>query len=105
MPPFNFLSDPFGAFLQEDPKMTYYGMQGQFGGSPRQKQYFEGQFGDIHNQFLGSLGSSMMQNQWPTQTWQGFLGQYPFTERFASLPPSFRGGLTGRFSPQTRFMY
>ena len=94
--------------LAEDPRSAYFSFQDRFkqGASPRQRDYFGGQFQDVHNEFLGRIGEQLRQN--PSQrapTFTSFMRSFPFQQRFAALPPSMRGAAMSRFAPQTRFFF
>jgi hypothetical protein len=93
--------NPFEGFLSQDPQAAYSSFSDRFGASPIQQQYFQGQFGDIRNQFLGELGRQARGGQLPQGTFTSFLEGFPFAERFAALPPSIRGAFTSRFAPKT----
>jgi len=68
-----------------------------------QQRFFQNQFQNIQNEFLGQLGETIRGGGLPTQTFQSFLEDFPFSERFGSLPPALRGALTNRFAPSIRF--
>ena len=99
------MEDPFGGFLAQDPRFAYFGRQGQFGRSPAQKRFFENEFSNIRNQFLGTLGSMALQGQEPIGSFSDYIGGIDFNQRFAALPPALRGASMGRFAPQTRFLF
>ena len=108
MPPYEFMQgidDPFGAFLGLDDKLPYFGRQAQFGRAPAQRRFFENEFSNIRNQFLGTLGSMALQGQEPIGSFSDYIGGIDFNQRFAALPPALRGASMGRFAPQTRFLF
>ena len=41
--------------LAQDPEATFYSFQDQFGGTPAQRKYYQGEFRNIFNQYLGGL--------------------------------------------------
>ena len=89
------------------PQAAYYSAS-PFGGesSPAAQQYWSGQYGNVHNQFMGELGRSYRRGEEPTMSFVDYLDQYPFTERYTALGPQMRaGGSTGRFAPSARYMY
>jgi hypothetical protein len=90
--------------LGEAPKTTFFSFQNQFGGAPTQRRHFQDQFQDIFNQFLGTLGQDIRQGQAPTRTFLDFMGDFDFSQQFGQIPPSIRGGTTGRFAPPARFL-
>lgn len=100
---------PFLDLLEGDPQAAYYSMPGMFGTSPRQRRYFQNQFRDIHNQYLGQLGSQLRAGVMPTQRFTEFLEQPSdpdfFRRQYMSQTPTTRGATTQRFAPPTRFMF
>jgi hypothetical protein len=96
-------NDLFGGLLGEEPRAAFFSFQNQFGQSPNQRKFFQNQFSNIQNEFLGVLGQQLQQGMLPQQSFSDFLGDFPFTQRFASLAPSMRGAQTNRFSPRTMF--
>ena len=101
--PSNFFS-PFD-LLNEDPRMAYFSFQNQFGRSPKQREFFEGFFPQAQDEFSGVLGQRLRQGNLDPFQFTDFLGNFDFNDRFQSLPPSMRGGLSGRFSPPTEFFF
>lgn len=96
----------YNLLLEADPRMTYFSTQDRFGRTPVQQEYFKSQFQPIFDQYLGQLGASMRQGQFPTQTFSEFTEQFPFTQRFSSMPPSMRPGAGRRqFAPPTQFFF
>jgi hypothetical protein len=106
-------NDLWSDILAKEPRRTYFGFGDQFGGSGSsgrgqvQRNYFQNQFQPIFDEFTGQLSQNIMQGQEPfqQQSFQEFLGELPFSQRFASLPPSMRGGQRGRFAPQATFRF
>lgn len=76
-----------------------------FGTSPATKRYFQGQFQNIYNEFLGKQGRALQGGQLPSQSFTQFLEQFPFTQRYTALPPEMSGrGISG-FAPRVQFSY
>ena len=101
----------FGATPEQisgfSPEQTYFAFGSEFGRGTRQRDYFKNQFQPIYNQFQGEIQRNIMSGE-PLnqqQSFLNFLGAFPFTERFASLPPSVRGGQRSRFAPQASFRF
>ena len=92
--------------LEKDPKMAYFSAAPFSGAtSPMQNQYWQGQFGNVYNQYTGSVGRQLQSGQEPT-SFVDYLSQTPFTERYTSLSPTMRpGSATRRYNPGTRYMY
>ena len=76
-----------------------------YGTSPASKRYFQGQFQNIYNDFLGQQGRALQGGQLPSQTFTQFLEQYPFTQRYAALPPELSGRALGSFVPRVQYSY
>jgi len=92
--------------LAESPRSTFFSFQDQFGqgGGPNQRRFFQNQFQDVFNQYLGGLGQQLRQGSIPQGTFEDFLGDFNFSGEFGRLPPSIRGATTQRFAPPTRFL-
>jgi len=96
-----------------EPRKEYFGFSDQFGGrtalgrGQKQRDYFQNQFENIHDEFTGQIARNVRLGEDPSQrqTFTEFLGEFPFSQRFASLPPSMRGGQRGRFAPQAAFRF
>jgi hypothetical protein len=106
--------DGFSSFLNPEnilaksPQMAYFSFQNQFGRTPTQRGFFQGQFQNFFNQYLGNLGQQLrgtggQPGQVPTNTFSDFLEQN-LGQQYAGLPPSVRGMTTSRFAPQARFL-
>lgn len=95
----------FKTILEEEPRATFFSFQNQFGQSPNQRRYFQNQFQNIHNEYLGTIGSAVRRGETPTLRFGNFLENLPFTERYTSLPPSLRGDFKSQFAPRTRFLF
>jgi hypothetical protein len=98
-------SNPFASFLEDVPEAAYFSLDKPFGRSPRQERFFQGQFQNIQNEYLGALGQQIRGGQFPTLRFTDFLEKFPFTKRYASLPPQSRGDFPRQFSPPTRFLF
>ena len=76
-----------------------------YGTSPASRRYFQGQFQNIYNDFLGQQGRALQGGQLPSQTFTQILQQYPFTQRYAALPPELTGRTLGSFAPRVQYSY
>ena len=95
---------PFRDLFEDMPELGFYTqLYGQYRPQSRQAQYFGNQYGDIRNEYYGSLGQTVRGGGWPDLRWEDFLRSFPFTERYAGLPPQVRGMGEGRFNPMTRW--
>ncbi len=94
--------NPFMGFLNDQPEAGYYSYQNQWK-SPNQKKYFQSQFSNIQNQYMGQLGQTIRGGGEPTQNWIDFLGQYDWNKQFQGLTPQEKGTDTSRFNPFARW--
>ena len=126
-------TNPFQAFISGEalggePRLAYQAMMGDpnraispwedepearqsmmfgnpYGSSPGSRRYFQGQFQNIYSDFLGRQGRALQGGQLPSQTFTQFLQQYPFTQRYAALPPELTGRTLGSFAPRVQYSY
>ena len=104
--------NPFMDFLEYEPEAAYYSSPaggagtGAFAqGTPNQKRYYQNQFQNTYNEFLGALGGQIRAGEDPTMRFTDYLEDIPWTERYAALTPEMAGRRTSRFSPGTRQIY
>ena len=96
-----FGSPSFGSFfLEENPTAAFFARLQQPGFDPRQRRFFEGQgLSPTFNQFQGQLGGLLQAdpNTIPTLTFQDFLRDFDFNQRFFQQPIGQRrtSGLAG----------
>ena len=112
MPP-EILQNPFGGnvfadFLEQEglgQRSAFFGALPQ-AQTPNQQTFFQNQFPNVLDQFLGLLGQDIFAGQTPTQRFAPFVQQFPFAQTFASTPPSQRPGTPQRFfAPQARSFF
>jgi hypothetical protein len=101
----------WGAYLEAEPRAAYYSTQAweqpegfATRGQPA-RTWYQGQFGDVYNQYLGALGSQVRGGGAPSLSWADYLNNIPFTQRYAALSPEMAGRGVRRFSPGTRQIY
>ena len=99
------VNNPFMDFLEYEPLAAYYADPRVSSGSQGQQRYYQNQFQDVYNEFLGELGSQIKAGQAPTMRWADYLDTVPFTERYARLSPEQAGRSRRRYSPSTRQIY
>ena len=101
--------------LKESPEYAYYSYGSEWG-SPAQTQYYQNQFQNIYNQYLGTLGKELRLGATGTEgsksladigsmQFSDYLGNYDWTDRYTALPPSQRGEYTSQYNPRTRQIY
>jgi len=102
MPENSFLS----AFLEDRPDMLFQAMRPQRQGPGRGQSfmdYFRGQQGNTWDDYLGSLGRTALGGEIPTQSYQSYLGNYPWMQRWQQMSPGQRGERPSLFAPRTRW--
>ena len=91
--------------LEAAPEAAYFSAE-PFGTgfAPAEQRYWQGQYGNVMNQYLGSLGKSFRKGEEPaTTSFADFLTEYPFTDRYTAMSPQLRpGGGSSRFAPSVR---
>jgi predicted HicB family RNase H-like nuclease len=105
------VTTPFGfgdfgnQFLEQQPRAAFESFD--FGQSPGQKRFFQNQFSNIHNQFLGSLAQQARAGQIPQGTFSGsFLPRFNPRRHLALTSPAFRGtARESQFNPRTRSLF
>jgi hypothetical protein len=103
MPPFE---NPFEEYIEaKDPTAQYFRFQPEFGRSPSQRRYFQGQFKNIHNEFLGAMARQLQGPEPQELRFGDFMGDYDFGARFQSLSPRMRGSYPQQFAPSTRRLF
>ena len=96
-------NNAFKAFMNEEPEAAYFSYQNQWN-TPNAKRYFQSQFGNIQNQYMGQLGQLIRGGGEPTLNFPDFLTQFPWQQTFQDLPPRQRGMEQGQFNPFTRWV-
>ena len=96
------ISDLWQGFLEEKPEAAYFGYQNQWQ-SPSQKKYFQSQFANIQNKYMGQLGQQIYGGGAPTMNFTDFLANLPWQQQFQGLTPQQKGADSGRFNPFTRW--
>jgi len=100
--------NPWLGFLEEEPKAAYFSYGDQFGGprgSQRQRGFFQNQFSDIYNKYLGSLGVQARQGAAPTGSFNDYLGGFDFNDWYRqSVPYESRNQGFSSFAPPTRWL-
>jgi hypothetical protein len=76
-----------------------------FGTSPASRRYFQGQFQNIYDEFLGQQGRMLQGGQMPAQNFTQFLDAFPFTQRYSALPPEMTGRTLSGFAPRVQYSY
>jgi hypothetical protein len=101
------MAHPFHTELQDSPRLVFQSFQDQFGKTPAMRQFFQGQFDSIYNQFLGRLGADLMGGRGGGRTFQSDLEQPNFFQnQLYQTPPSQRPfGRTSSLAPRTEFKF
>jgi hypothetical protein len=96
--------NPFLEYLEEEPRAAYFSYQDQFG-KGGQRKYYENEYSDIYNEYLGRLGSQARSGQAPSLRFNEMLSGLNFNERFRQESQQDRGeaGRRSQFSPALRW--
>lgn len=91
-------------------RTAYFGYQPQFGRSPNEKKYFQNQFADVQDRFMGQQARQIMGGGIPDLTFGGFLSDYfkpqgGAAQEWGAMSPQQRGVDFTRFSPRTRRVF
>ena len=93
--------NPFLSYLEDQPEAGYFSYQDQWK-SPNMKRFFQSQFSNIQNQYLGQLGQWVRAgSQGQPQQFSQFLSQFPWLQQFQEQRTSQD---TSRFNPFTRWV-
>jgi len=98
----------FADFLTDYPQAAYYSSPrgtAFSGQSANTQRYYQNQFQNVYNEFLGALAQQGRGGQDLTLRFADYLETTPFTERYAALPPQMAGRTTRQFGPGTRQIY
>ena len=95
----------FGGFLEENPNVSFQAALQGLDQPANQRRFYQNQFSNIYNEFLGNIGGQIKQGKTPSATFNEFLGEFPFSERFAATPPQQRGDFPSNVAPRTRYLY
>ena len=101
-------NNPFADFFEDYPLAAYYSSPrgSEFSGqSPNTQRYYQNQFQNVYNEYLGALGQQIRSGADPTLRFVDYLETTTFTERYAALPPQMGGRSTRQYSPGTRQIY
>ena len=111
----SWMDNPYMAILEESPGAAYFSYADQWS-SPAQQQYYQNQFQNVYNQYLGTLGTALRSGASGTEgapsisdigqmSFTNYLGDMNWTDRYTSLPPTMRGDYTSSYNPRTRQIY
>jgi hypothetical protein len=99
--------NPYLDFLQDQPKAAYFSYADQFGGrdqSRGQQNYYQNQFSNIYDKYLGTLGSQARNRAQPTGTFNDFVGGFNFDDYYRqSVPYSTRQSSRSGMVPRMRW--
>lgn len=102
------MQNPWAGFLEAEPKTAYFSYGDRFGGptgSQRQRNFFQNQFSEIYNQYLGRLGAQVRAGQVPTEQWNDYLGGFDFNNWYQNQTTAQeRNPRQNQLVPQTTWM-
>jgi len=96
----------FTDILDEVPEAAYFASLPQ-SGSPNMRSFFENQFSQIYNKYLGQLGGQITGGTklQDLTKWADYLQGYDYGGQWQSMPAQQRGFFPSRFAPQARFAF
>lgn len=86
-------------WLEDTPSALYGAMIP--GGTKPFSSYWQGQYGNVYQDYMTQLGKSALQGMPPSLSFGSFLGQYPFSQYWNLLSPSQRGLRTSLYPSLT----
>ena len=99
--------NPWAGFLEDDEtgrQAAYQSYRPQWG-QGRQAGYYENQFGQMYNQYLGTLGAQVRQGQEPTGQFNDYLGGYDWAGGYRqNVPYGQRTQGQNAFNPQVQWV-
>ena len=89
--------------FDKGPESAYFSYQNQWR-TPSEGKYYQGQFQEVQNKYLGQLGQKVLGGVEPSQTWADYLAKFNWGQNYQGLTPQQRGQDNSRFNPWTRWM-
>ena len=97
--------DFLSAFLADNPGMLFQAMRPQaLSYGSNFLDYWRGQQGNVWGDYLGLLGKEALGGNVPNLSYQSFLGNYPWLQRWFQMSPEERGERPSLFAPRLRWM-
>ena len=93
-------NDLWAGWLGDNPQAAYSSYQNQWK-TPNQKKFFQSQFGNIQDQYMGQLGQMVRGGGAPTLEFEDFLKQFNWGQSYNQLAPQQN---TSRYNPWVRWM-
>ena len=94
-----------GEIMGARPDFPMFGAISKSGMTPFQQSLFRNRSSDLMNRFYGAAGRDLMEGMRPSQTPQGFFGNFDFQKELFDMPRFTRGAATNIHNPRTRFLY
>ena len=94
-----------GEIMGARPDLPMFGAISKSGMSPFQQSLFRNRSSDMMNRFYGAAGRDLMEGMMPSQSPQGFFGNFDFQKELFDMPRFTRGSATNIHNPRTRFLY
>lgn len=103
------IDNPFLDFLEQEPRAAFYSYLYGPGNAPsfapRQQRFFQDQFTDIHNMYLGYLGRQVREGMMPQGSATDFFGGFDFPGYYRrQVPYEGRNAGYSGFVPRTRWL-
>ena len=102
----DFYKDFYKDLLGEYPEAGFATrLQSQTPQGSAQRRFFAPRFNPIFQEYLGTTGQEILEGGAPTLTFDKFLQNFDFNQRFRSRAPTERGQGQARFNRPTRFFF
>jgi hypothetical protein len=92
------------SFLDDNPNIVFEAMRPRTA-SRGFTDYWRGRYGTVLGDYFGSIGQTARSGQIPTQSFQSYVGEYPWRDYWESLSPGARGERPSLYSPRLRGSY
>ncbi len=96
-------NDLWAGYLNDNPDAVYFSYQDQWK-SPNAKKYYQEQFSNIQNQYMGQLGQMVQGGGAPSMEFADFLKNFNWGQNFQQNAPRSQTQNTSQFNPWTRWM-
>jgi hypothetical protein len=96
------LQSSLDSFLEDNPNILFEALRPQTA-SRSFTDYWRGRYGSVLGDYIGGIGRTALKGTIPTEKFQDFVGEYPWTAYWEGLSPSARGERPSMYAPRTRW--
>ena len=97
------INDLWSGWLTDNPSAAYFSNAGQWK-TPNQKKYFQSQFSNIQDQYMGKLGQMVQGGGAPSLEFTDFLKNFNWGQNFQQNAPQSMTQNSSQFNPWARWM-